>query len=564
MALSAFIVISGLIPCGMLSDKRPPQKTLKSPFFGAGINNPLWMRSYSISNLEEASAVRQTNDGSYIIGGYTHDQTNMHDLLLYKLSPYGRVLWQKRLGGSEYEAATDIQQTYDGGYIVVGYKGSYTYENLNFWVLKFDENGNVVWQKEFGDIGSDTAYSVHQMTDEGYIIGGHVDSQQGNNEDAWALKLFPDGSIEWNQVFGGSKIDEARCIRQTSDKGYVFCGKTSSEGRGGTDLMVIKLGINREIEWQMGYGGTKDDAAYYIEQTNDKGYIVAGGTKSYGAGGEDMWILKLDFNGIAQWQLTYGGDYDDCAFSVQQIENQNYIVAGTVQKTSGGPKYIWLLQLDEAGGIEWQKIYGKNEDDYAYCARQTKGGGIITAGSTKSYSSAGTNIFVMKTDGEGNVDSTCDLSETFAPQITESSARWYELDFVPRELSLISNQTNNPTQIPETKSTLICWNYIQPPVNIVLGRQINRLLGFEEATNTLNWEASPENAGFTIKQYKIYRRNTFSGSKEFEHIATVSSGVYTYSDSGLIPDQIFQYAISSVDEMDLESPLSSPVDQTSD
>lgn len=559
--LTAVAIVSAFISLGVSSHGIPLKAFNISSVTKAGIANPLWISSYQVFNLETASAVRQTGDGSYIVGGYTYDLTRMHDILLFKVSPYGRILWQRSIGGADYEEAADVQQTADGGYIVAGHKGNPTLQNLNFWILKFDGGGNVLWQKLIGTSGSDAALTIHQMTDGGYLIGGYADTKESNQKEALAVKLYPDGSLEWNQAFGGSLLEEAHGIRQTTDKGYVFCGMTSSEGRGGTDLMVVKLDINREIEWQIGYGGSGNETAVSIEETLDRGYIVAGKTESFGAGGADCWVLKLNYNGIAEWQFAYGGPHDDSAASVQQTEDGTYIVAGTVQKNSGGSKYVWLLKLDEDGSIEWQKIYGKNDDDAASCIRQTREGGFITAGSTNSYAWAGTEIFLMKTDAGGGVDATCDLTETFIPQVTETEALWYELDFIPRELSLSSSNTNNPVHIPGISHKVICWNYIQPPVNINLSREVNRFLGFEEAANTLSWQPSPDNTGFTISKYNIYRRNIISGSKEFELIATVSADIFSYSDSGLVPDQIFQYAVTSADDMNLESPLSPPVTQ---
>jgi len=266
--------------------------------------------------------------------------------------------WAKTYGGSGGDFASSIQQTTDGGYIVAGstYSFGASYDYFDFWVLKLDSNGNVTWQKTYGGSGDDVATSIQQTTDGGYIVAGLTDSfgvAGYENDDFWVLKLDSNGNITWQKTYGGSDYDYAYSIQQTTDGGYIVAGSTGSFGADYGDSWVLKLDSNGNVTWQKTYGGSGDDVASSIQQTTDGGYIVAGSTDSFGAGGSDAWVLKLGSNGNVTWQKTYGGSGDDVATSIQQTTDGGYIVAGSTDSFgAGGYDYdFWVLKLDSSGEI---------------------------------------------------------------------------------------------------------------------------------------------------------------------------------------------------------------------
>jgi len=164
------------------------------------------------------------------------------------------------------------------------------------------------WAATYGDANTDRAYSVRQTTDGGYIVAGHTDFAVGGSlGDIWILKLDSSGNILWQKKYGGSSKDRARSIQQTTDGGYILTGHTWSYGAGYKDTWVLKLDSGGAVQWQKTYGGSAKDTAQSIQQTTDGGYIVAGSTESFGAGLEDVWVLKLDSGGNIQWQKAYGG-----------------------------------------------------------------------------------------------------------------------------------------------------------------------------------------------------------------------------------------------------------------
>jgi hypothetical protein len=183
--------------------------------------------------------------------------------------------------------------------------------------------------------------------------------------------------ICWATSYGGLNWEEAWAVEHTSDGGHAVIGWTQSFGWSGCAAWVLKLREDGAVQWQKSYGGPEDDQAVFIQQTTDGGYVVAGETKSFGAGSWDVWILKLDGNGVIQWQKTFGGSQKDTtsAEPIQQTTDGGYVVTGRTKSFGAGDGDFWVLKLDENGAIQWQRTYGGPEDDYVRSIKQTSDGG---------------------------------------------------------------------------------------------------------------------------------------------------------------------------------------------
>jgi uncharacterized delta-60 repeat protein len=304
-----------------------------------------------------------------------------------------QTVWQKTYGGSNYDKAYSIQQTSDGGYIIAG--GTYSfgagYEDV--YVIKLDKDGNKVWEKTFGGSDDDEANSIQQTSDGGYIVAGYTYSFGAGKRDVYVIKLDENGNKLWEKTYGGSDYDDAWSIQQTTDGGYIVAGETNSFGAGGFDVYVIKLDEDGNESWEKTYGGGVNDHANFIQQTTDGGYIVAGETGSFGAGDWDVYIIKLDKDGNKVWEKTFGGSVNDHANSIQQTSDGGYIVAGWTY--SFGEEDVYIIKLDENGNKVWEKTFGGS--DGAYSIQQTKDGGYIVAGWN------GADVYVIKLDENGNM-----------------------------------------------------------------------------------------------------------------------------------------------------------------
>ena len=304
---------------------------------------------------------------------------------------------QKTFGGSYDDCARSVKQTTDGGYIVAGYTRSFG-ADYDAYILKLNSDGSLAWQETLGGNYVDYAYSIQQTTDGGYIVAGGTTTFGFGYVDAYVLKLNSDGNLAWQKTFGGYGEDQAYSIQQTTDSGYIVAGYTRSFGAGGYDVYILKLNSDGNLEWQKTFGGEGEDQAYSIQETTDGGYIVAGYTNSFGAGGYDVYVLKLNSDGSLAWQKTFGGNNEDYAYSIQQTTDGGYIVAGYTWSFGAGYNAdVYVLKLNSDGSLAWQKRFGGSGDDQAYSIQETTDGGHIIAGST------GSDIYILKLDSNENL-----------------------------------------------------------------------------------------------------------------------------------------------------------------
>ncbi|MDP7310405.1 MAG: hypothetical protein QF737_04675 [Dehalococcoidales bacterium] len=197
----------------------------------------------------------------------------------------------KTFGGEEDDRAHSIQQTTDGGYIITGSTESFGAGNGDVYLVKADEEGNEEWSRTFGGETYDTAHSVQQTTDGGYIIAGHT--MHRGNGNVYLVKTDGEGNQEWSRTFGGEAYDTAHSVQQTTDGGYIIAGSTESFGTGGLDIYVIKTDGEGNGEWYRTFGGEENDRAHSIQQTTDGGYIITGSTESFGAGNSDVYVIEV-------------------------------------------------------------------------------------------------------------------------------------------------------------------------------------------------------------------------------------------------------------------------------
>jgi len=398
-----------------------------------------WAKTYRISlsglysSRQGARSIQQTSDGGYIVAGHFEGGSDP-SMACWKLTSVGDIEWIHSFGGTG--DANSIQQTSDGGYIVAGYLYNPFSLDTDIRVLKLTSVGDIEWECMYDNLNGG-ATSIQQTNDGGYIVTGWIWYSNGiRNQDILILKLASDGNIEWQRTYGGSNYDKAFSIQQTSDGGYIVAGHTTSTsfGAGGYDFWILKLDSNGDIEWQRSYGGSEDDWGLSIQQTNDGGYIVTGKTESFGAGEYDFWILKLDSNGDIEWQRTYGGIYNDSADSIQQTSDGGYIVAGETQSFGSGREDFWILKLGSNGDIEWQRTFGGGYEDYGSSIQQTSSGGYIVAGHTQSFDAA-QDILILKLSSDGDIPS-CELIVSSNATVADTSITPIDSDVVPQDTNI--------------------------------------------------------------------------------------------------------------------------------
>ncbi|MBA64951.1 MAG: hypothetical protein CMG55_04030 [Candidatus Marinimicrobia bacterium] len=350
-------------------------------------------------------SVQQTTDGGYIITGYTWSYGNgEEDIWLIKTDSQGNEEWNQTYGGNEDDKGFSVQQTTDGGYIITGFTDSYGSGEFDIWLVKTDSQGNEEWNQTIGGTKDDEGFSVQQTTDGGYIITGYTLSFGNGEEDIWLIKTDSQGNEEWNQTFGGSEDDYGYSVKQTTDGGYIITGYLSNIENNSYDVWLIKTDSQGNEEWNQTFGGDEDDYGYFVKQTTDGGYIITGGTQSFGNGEQDVWLIKTNSQGNEEWNQTFGGTDGESSFSVKQTTDGGYIITGGTRSYGRGSSDVWLIKTDGQGNEEWNQTLGGSYNDFGYSVDQTTDGGYIITGGIESPVYGRYDICLIKTDSEGTTE----------------------------------------------------------------------------------------------------------------------------------------------------------------
>lgn len=358
-----------------------------------------WTKTFGGSNIDVGYSVQQTSDNGYIITGYTRSFGTIsgRNVWLIKTDASGNQLWNKTFGGNNDEEGNAVQQTSDGGYIIAGYTKSLGVGLNDVYLIKTDTAGNLVWSKTFGGTQDEEAYSVQQTTDGGYIITGATSSFGAGSRDVWLIKTDQNGNDIWKKTLGGMSSDGARFIQQTSDGGFIITGWTYSLGPGAVgNVLLIKTDSLGNQTWFKAFGGTDVDRGYCVKQLSEGGYIITGYTASTGAGLDDMLIIKTDSNGNTIWEKTYGGSGRDYGNCILQTIDGGYVVAGYTLSYGAGSEDVWIVKTDSAGNQQWMKTLGGAQSDIGYFMNYTSDGGLIVTGHTLSFGAGVHDVWLIK------------------------------------------------------------------------------------------------------------------------------------------------------------------------
>jgi len=361
--------------------------------------------------------------------------------------PEGEVSLVQIYGGTKNDSGQSVVATLDGGYAILGYTqsndGDITDkqdESFDYWLLKFNVENELQWQKTYGGSADERGNDIIQTQDGGYAILGFSFSSDGDLtanaglQDYWLAKLDASGTISWQKSFGYQGSDSGISVLQTNDQGYLITGVldiTASGGEGNTsrnssrhaggDYWTLKLNSSGDIEWSKYFGGNFTDTPESVIQTEDNGFIIVGGSDSddtdisNNIGAYDFWVIRISETGNLVWEKSFGGDQIDEARAIVKSSDGNYMIAGDTRSNDNdisnliGAADLWLIKISPNGDLLWEKTIGGTNFDVARAMVKTEDNGFLLAGSSRSddadvSENKGQNdAWALKVDSQGNL-----------------------------------------------------------------------------------------------------------------------------------------------------------------
>lgn len=311
-------------------------------------------------------------------------------------------LWLMMIGGDQYESGTSIIEADDGDFIVLGETQSFGAGESDLWLIRLTAGGRIKWQKTLGGPDYEYAAAVMETSDNGIVVLGHSTSFSDNMSDYFIMKLDAEGRVLWQKIISGIDYERAETMVEHADGDIVIMGESSSFGAGNLDTFIVRLDSRGELQWQKAVGGIFNDGVSSAVVTGEGDMIMAGNTWSFGEGESDIWIVRLDAAGDLVWEKTLGTREDDYAASIVKGSDDSFFIAGgTMIYSEEGD--MWLLEMDDSGNMLSEKIFGEGQIDFSSHIAALEGGGSIIAANANFFDFVEDDMWIARLDRGGNV-----------------------------------------------------------------------------------------------------------------------------------------------------------------
>jgi len=366
----------------------------------AAEGDSLWSRTYGGAEDDMAWSLAVTSGGGCLLAGWSDSSPGYwEDAYLVRTNSLGDTLWTRWFGSSNADRAQAALPVSDG-FLVAGYTNPGAPWVYDMWLMKVSEQGDSLWSRTYGGPGSEEARALAASSGDGCLLAGNTDSYGAGGADIWVVRVDAAGDSLWSCTFGGPQSEWATAVTPTSDGGYLVAGPTVSYGAGLEDAWVIKLGSGGSEQWSRTYGGPGTDYPSAVIETSDGGCLLAGETYSFGASGMDLWLYKMSAGGDSLWCRTHGGIGDDAARALIETSDGDYLAAGVTNSFGSGQNDMYLVKTDTEGNLLWFKTFGGSANDAAYALQQNDDGDYLLAGSSWSFSGGNRNdMWLVKVEG---------------------------------------------------------------------------------------------------------------------------------------------------------------------
>ena len=355
------------------------------------IPDTIWTKVYGDDYIDVARSVQQTGDGGFIAVGLKEYSDNSCDVYLIRTDASGDTLWTKVYGGAQGRSVgRSVKQTNDGGFIIAGVFGSMT-----AFLMKTNSNGDSLWLKNYN---YQTEFNcVLEANDGGFAIVGDI-STTNEGRKVYLIRTNANGDTLWTRTYARTNNNIGNSLQQLKDEGFIIAA------RDGNDFYIIRTNSVGDTIWTRTFGGAETEIAFDINETIDSGFIITGWTNSFGSGNQDIYVVRINKLGDTLWTRTFGGTEEDIGTSILRTKNNEFIITGHTRSFGEGLDDIYILRINDNGDIIWTKTIGGQNTDYAYSIEQTDDNGFIIAGLTRSFSSNGSSDAYLVRLGKDSIN----------------------------------------------------------------------------------------------------------------------------------------------------------------
>jgi hypothetical protein len=364
-----------------------------------------WQKTFGGSVADRAYSLVKTNDGGYAMVGTTNSfGSGLINAWVVKTDSDGNLQWNQTYSGVGQSIAESIVQTNDEGYAFAGYTYSMAEGagGLYTWLAKTDYTGNLQWNQTYTLLGTAIAYNVIQTSDHGYALAGGYNTPAGGVE-GFVSKTDSNGNLQWNKTYGDLGYDQLNTIIQESDESYILAGSVSTSASGPSSLWLLKTDSSGNVQWNQTYSGSNSEILSNMVKTKDGGYALIGWSQIAGSSSVDFLLVKTDSSGVKQWSKNYEGLNVSQALLGIQTSDQGYALTGVTNSSKIAFAKAWLVKVDSQGNVQWNQTYGGSGQNAATSIVQANDGGYVLGGFTNSTGSGAEDFWLVKTDVNGVV-----------------------------------------------------------------------------------------------------------------------------------------------------------------
>ncbi len=327
----------------------------------------IWRKYLGSDDFDWANDIIETRKGNYVIAGYSQDpETGYNNAWVIELDRNGRVIWSNTYGGTRGDEAKSIIQTRDGGFAIAGLSHSYSRGKSDMWLLRLDQEGNELWQKTYGGNEADRAHDILETRDGGFLLGGYSKSMGAGKADVILVKVDQDGNGIWNKNYGGEENENIESMAVARDGGIVLAGWSMSGSSGTLDAFVMKVDESGKRLWSKTLGSEGKDVYYDVDVAPEGDIILAGATTSNPESRAKVWLTRMDQNGKVIWHKFSNGSKSDFGYAVNITRDGGFFIAGSTDSYAIGGNDMWVVKTDASGTIKAPKT----EQDWVYTGKQ--------------------------------------------------------------------------------------------------------------------------------------------------------------------------------------------------